>query len=141
MKVPSGGRTTSVSFNVTSLIDIVFLLVIFFLVASHVARTEAIEPINLPEATQFQDEDSSTPRRLVITIQADGTLDIAGRAAELVEVEQKIISGSEQSAGQFEVRIRADRDAAYSTIEPILLTCARFGVSRVGFAVTPRNEP
>ena len=79
MKIPSGGRTKSVSFNVTSLIDIVFLLVIFFLVASHVARTEAVEPVNLPEATQFDDEDDPTPRRLVVTIKADGALDIAGQ--------------------------------------------------------------
>lgn len=140
MKVPSGGRTTSVSFNVTSLIDIVFLLVIFFLVASHVARTEAVEPVNLPEATQFDDTDDPLPRRLVVTIQADGSLDIAGRPVELLEVEQKIVSGKEDSAGQFEVRIRSDRNAPYQRIEPILLACARFGVSRVGFAVTPRTE-
>ena len=140
MKVPSGGRTTSVSFNVTSLIDIVFLLVIFFLVTSHVARTEAVEPVNLPEATQFDDEDDPTPRRLVVTIKADGTLDIAGQPAELIEVEQRIVSGSEGSAGQFEVRIRSDRDAPYEKIEPILLACARFGVSKVGFAVTPKKE-
>ncbi|MHC4877034.1 MAG: ExbD/TolR family protein [Planctomycetota bacterium] len=140
MKVPSGGRTTSVSFNVTSLIDIVFLLVIFFLVASHVARTEAIEPIDLPEATQFEDEDDATPRRLVVTVQADGSLDVAGRPVELVEVEQRIISGNEDSAGQFEVRIRADRNADYQVIEPILISCARFGVSKVGFAVTPKTE-
>ncbi len=140
MKFPSGGRTTSVSFNVTSLIDIVFLLVIFFLVASHVARTEAVEPVNLPEATQFDDEDDPTPRRLVVTIKADGALDVAGQPAELIEVEQRIVSGNEDSAGQFEVRIRSDRDAPYEKIEPILLACARFGVSKVGFAVTPKNE-
>ena len=140
MKVPSGGRTTSVSFNVTSLIDIVFLLVIFFLVASHIARTEAVEPVNLPEATQFDDEDDPTPRRLVVTIKADGAFDIAGQPAELIEVEQRIVSGNEDSAGQFEVRIRSDRDAPYEKIEPILLACARFGVSRVGFAVTPKKE-
>ncbi len=140
MKVPSGARTTSVSFNVTSLIDIVFLLVIFFLVASHVARTEAVEPVNLPEATQFDDQEDPTPRRLVVTIKADGTLDIAGQPVELIEIEQRIVSGHEESAGQFEVRIRSDRDAPYEKIEPILLACARFGVSQVGFAVTPKIE-
>lgn len=140
MKVPGGGRTTSVGFNVTSLIDIVFLLVIFFLVASHIARTEAVEPVNLPEATQFDDEDDPTPRRLVVTVKADGALDIAGQPVEFVEVEQRIISGHEDSGGQFEVRIRSDRDAPYEKIEPILLTCARFGVSKVGFAVTPKAE-
>ncbi|MBI1314159.1 biopolymer transporter ExbD [bacterium] len=140
MKVPSGGRTTSVSFNVTSLIDIVFLLVIFFLVASHIARTEAVEPIKLPEATQFEDEEDATPRRLVVTVKADGSLDIAGQPAELVQVEQRIVSGNEDSGGRFEVRIRSDRDAPYQKIEPILLACARHGVSTVGFAVTPKIE-
>ena len=41
MRIPTRVRQLGVSLNLTPLIDIVFLLVIFFLVASHAARTES----------------------------------------------------------------------------------------------------
>lgn len=140
MKPPSMTRSRSVSFNVTSLIDIVFLLIIFFLVASHVARSEAVEPVNLPEAEEFAGEEEEVPRRIVITILADRTMHIAGREVQLPDVEQLVLSTSEHTRGDMEVRIRADRTATYSEVEPLLLACARFGVTRVGFAVTPKVE-
>ena len=70
MKVPVRPRQFGLSFNITPLIDIVFLLVIFFLIASHVARSESQEPVALPTATQKQDDVESLPDRLVVTITA-----------------------------------------------------------------------
>jgi len=140
MKPPTIARTRSVSFNVTSLIDIVFLLIIFFLVASHVARSEAVEPVDLPEAEEFAGEEEEIPRRVVVTVKPDGAMHVAGRKVELPKVEQLILSASQESSGRMEVRIRADRAATYSEVEPLLLACARLGVTRVGFAVTPERS-
>ncbi len=140
MRVPSVGRRTSVSFNVTSLIDIVFLLIIFFLVASHVARSDATEPVELPEAAEFQDTEDEAPRRLVVTVRADRSLSVAGKQVTLGDIEIMLqeVAGNEREL--FEVRIRSDRTATYAEVEPILLACARNGISRVGFAVTPRTS-
>lgn len=137
MRAPSSGGSQSVSFNVTSLIDIVFLLIIFFLVASHVARSEAVEPVDLPEAVKISNDADSTPNRLVITVMTDKSLHVGGRLVTEEELEQMIVSAAEQQTHgrPLEVRIRADRNANYEEVEPILLTCARCGVTRVGFAV------
>ncbi len=140
MKVSTMKHTRSVSFNVTSLIDIVFLLVIFFLVASHVARSDAVEPVELPEASQVQRDDEQTPQRLVVTVMSDRSLHVGGRAVTLPQLEQLILTSTEESKTPFEVRIRSDRNATYVDIEPILLACARLGVSQVGFAVLPKRE-
>lgn len=140
MKVPSFGRTRSVSFNVTSLIDIVFLLVIFFLVASHVARTEAVEPVDLPEASQFRDEADQSPNRVVITILEDGSKLVGGRKIEDAELEQLILSGSQESDRPFRVVIRPDESAKFQEMELILMACARFGVGNVEVAVTPEGD-
>lgn len=141
MKAPTVNRRQSVGFNVTSLIDIVFLLVIFFLVASHVARSDAVEPVELPEASQVQHDDEQTPQRLVVTVMFDRTLHVSGRAVSLAELEQLILTAKHESKTPFEVRIRSDRNATYAEVEPILLACARLGVNQVGFAVLPRREP
>lgn len=132
-------RTRSVSFNVTSLIDIVFLLIIFFLVASHVARSEAVEPVELPEVADPAGDESETPRRVVVTVMADRSMWVGGRQVLLPQVEQLILSASQEAGSDLEVRIRADHKATYNEIEPILLACAQFGVTRVGFAVLPES--
>tara|TARA_R110002072_G_scaffold13481_2_gene56819 strand:- start:10798 stop:11220 length:423 start_codon:yes stop_codon:yes gene_type:complete len=139
MKPPSMTRSRSVSFNVTSLIDIVFLLIIFFLVASHVARSEAVEPVELPEVTDPAGDDEESPLRIVITVMADRSMWIGSRRVLLPQVEQLILSAAQESLNQVEVRIRADHAATYLEIEPILLACAQFGVTRVGFAVLPKS--
>ena len=137
MKAPSMTRSRSVSFNVTSLIDIVFLLIIFFLVASHVARSEAVEPVDLPKISDPAGDEEESPLRIVVTVMADRSMWVGGRQVLLPQVEQLILSAAQESLNQVEVRIRADHAATYLEIEPILLACAQFGVTRVGFAVLP----
>jgi biopolymer transport protein ExbD len=140
MKPPSMTRSRSVSFNVTSLIDIVFLLIIFFLVASHVARSEAVEPVDLPEISDPAGDDEESPLRIVVTVMADRSMWVGGRQVLLPQVEQLILSAAQESLNQVEVRIRADQAATYQEIEPVLLACAQFGVTRVGFAVLPKSS-
>jgi len=136
MKVPVRPRQFGLSFNITPLIDIVFLLVIFFLIASHVARSESQEPVALPTATQKQDDVESLPDRLVVTITADHRLHVAGQVVMLKDIEAVLSRrGSSTQAGQFEVRIRGDKRVPYRVVEPIMLSCARAGITRVGYAV------
>ncbi|MCA9048548.1 MAG: biopolymer transporter ExbD, partial [Planctomycetaceae bacterium] len=40
VRIPSKVSRSELQFNITPLIDVVFLLIIFFLVASHFARSE-----------------------------------------------------------------------------------------------------
>ncbi|MBM4074764.1 MAG: biopolymer transporter ExbD, partial [Planctomycetes bacterium] len=45
MRLPSTQIQRGLTFNITPLIDVVFLLIIFFLVASHFIRNETLEPV------------------------------------------------------------------------------------------------
>ena len=48
MHIPSYARSKEVGFNMTPMIDVVFLLIIFFLVSSHLAKQESQMEIDLP---------------------------------------------------------------------------------------------
>ncbi|MEX0701139.1 MAG: biopolymer transporter ExbD [Planctomycetales bacterium] len=139
MKVPSRERGHGLAFNITPLIDIVFLLIIFFLAASHFARSETAEAVELPQATQGIDDEEPNVRRLIVTVTADQRLLVQGRDAPLAEVERLLIAGRQEAPGPFEVRIRTDRTVPYHVIEPILLACARHGIADVKFAVVPEG--
>lgn len=133
MRVPLESSRRGIPFNITPLIDIVFLLVIFFLVASHFARSEPMEEVRLPDASQTAEDE--VPRRLTITIHENGTYFVQGRAVTLGEVEQMITEGAGTAPETYAVRVRGDKAARYELVQPIMLACARARVTTFGFKV------
>jgi len=135
MRVPSRLREHGLRFDITPLIDVVFQLIIFFLVATRLVRNESLEDVELPVATQ-QDREDETARRLVVTVTDDSKLHVGAQVVPLQEVEQLILAGKLKSkGGDYEVRIRTDRSVPYGDIEPLLLACAKAGVTNVKWAV------
>jgi biopolymer transport protein ExbD len=135
MKIPTRTQDRGFAFNITPLIDVVFLLIIFFLVASHFIRNESVERIELPLASQGKDDEDS-PSRLVVTVMPDGQMMHGMNPIVDEDFEQLLrFLVLKHGAEATEVRIRADRSVVYSKVEPLLLTAARQGVTRVRFSV------
>ena len=132
MKVPTR-RRTAVRFSMTPLIDVTFLLCIFFLAATQLSRVDATERVDLPEAGQARDADDPATNRVTVTVAADGTLRVAGvvRAGPFVAA----LIGDAAASPDPAVRLRCDRAAPFAAVEPLLTACAAAGVADVGFAV------
>ena len=138
MRIPIRARRLGVALNLTPLIDIVFLLVIFFLVASHAARTESTEPVELPLASEGDDGQAEGPRRLVVTVTADQVLHVGGRIVTLDQVADLLAEAeTEKQDAAYEVRIRGDRRVPFHVVEPLMIACAQAGITRIGYAVLP----
>jgi len=139
MRAPSHLSRGAVGFNMTPMIDVVFLLIIFFLVSSHLARQEVQLELDLPEAGTGQRADDDSTRRVIVNVlpepRAEGQLMVGGRLMQSDELKQVIGFESRQADGSLEVRIRTDRRVPYRLVEPIMLACAEAGVWRVTFAV------
>ena len=119
----------------TPMIDVVFLLIIFFLVSSHLARQESQMDMKLPTATSGQDDvDLETPR-LTINVKADGSMWLAGRPIKTSQLQPKFAAARKKEGEFIEVRIRSSRNATYSTVEPIMLACTGAKIWKVTFAV------
>ena len=128
----------ALQFNVTPLIDIVFLLIIFFLVASHFVRTENATAVELPSASTSASEDDLA-HRLTITILSDGTWSLAGESTDKETVLQRIAelkSAASAESRMPEVRIRADKSGRYQPIKEILKYCAEHNIQAFQFAVS-----
>ena len=138
MRIPTRAHGKGVTFNITPLIDVVFLLVIFFLVASHFARNEPSESVDLPLASQTAEEQDA--RRLTITLRSDGRMFVANEECTLADVEQMIADGAAINPETFAVRIRGDRQTEYRFVEPILLACPKHRITKFGFHVLPKSE-
>ena len=139
MKQPARfSKRQSLQFSITPLIDIVFLLIIFFLVASHFVRNDSSEPVDLPHASDAaSDEDPA--HRLTVTILADGSLSVGGQRLPARAVLQQIanLSAAAEAAGlPPELRIRADRNGRFGMIRPLIEQCARHNIHSVQLAVS-----
>jgi len=140
VKIPSyvGGR--GVDFNMTPMIDVVFLLIIFFLVSSHLAKQEVQMQLPLPDARSgTQAEDSQLPR-LVVNISAGGQIRMAGRPLTLEQFQERLVKRREKYGQDLEVRIRSDRSVPYRNINPVMRRCAETGIWNVTFAVYRPGE-
>ncbi len=134
MRIPSQVSRASLRFNITPLIDVVFLLIIFFLVASHLARNSPQAEVNLPDAQRVQAE-APAENLVTVTIDSDGRLFLGTQPITVDELDVRLQTLAEEQAAVPEVRLRGDRDCEFRFIEPILLRCARLGITNVKFAV------
>lgn len=120
------------------MIDVVFLLIIFFLVSSQLARQESQLPLPLPEAVSGQETNPQT-ERVVVNVLADGRMMLAGREVDATELEQRLVFEKNNRAGELEVRIRGDRSVPFQAVQPILLSVSKSGISNVTFSVVKRK--
>lgn len=119
----------------TPMIDIVFLLIIFFLVSSHLAKQESTLELQLPVASTGADDlDQQTPR-ITINVKADGTLWLAGRPIGAEQLADNFQLARKKEGDDLEVRIRGSRTAPYSSVEPIMLACTKAQIWNVTYAV------
>ena len=134
MRVPVRRRRAVLGFNLTAMIDVVFNLIVFFLVASHFSHVQSDIPVALPRASQGSSGDEN-PDRLTITVTGEGRWSVAGRPVALADIETMIKEGADRAPGIFSVHIRGDRSARYEFIEPLLLASAQAHVTSVRFNV------
>ncbi len=138
MRLPRLGSQRSVEFNVTPLIDVVFLLLIFFLVSSHLAQQEIQVELTLPSASSSREEEPLPAPRVTINVLANGQLMLGSKQMLPEEIGRRLQVERQETSGDLEVRIRADHKTAYQHIRPLLLSCAEAKIWNVTFAVTEK---
>ncbi|MGE3108076.1 MAG: ExbD/TolR family protein [Phycisphaerales bacterium] len=113
--------------DLTPVIDMVFLLLIFFLAATTFQQTEREMQIALPQASASGPL-SAALREIVINIDANGRTIVGGKALSADELTGMVRSAVVANPGQ-KVSIRGDRAAAYEHVARTLDICKGAGVS------------
>ena len=103
----------------TPLIDVVFLLIIFFLVSSQLARQEANIELELPEASTGSASPEVESRRITINVRGDGSMSIGGVDIPVDKISSRLQDAVNLKGEDVEVRIRASRDLPYSEAEKL----------------------
>ena len=135
MRVPTRKVSGEVGFNMTPMIDVVFQLIIFFLLSSHLAKQEKEVPLPLPAAASGKQEAADNRPRLTVNVLADGSLLVANRAIRGEDLVPLLRERRAAHGEELEVRIRGDRGVQYGKVEPVLLACVKAGIWNVAYVV------
>jgi len=145
MHVTKRFHAEELDLNITPMIDVVFLLLIFFLVVSEIASQDHIEDLQLPLANEAKEE-QTLPNRLVISVSRKNGQDriwIAGRIRTIDEVErylsvEKRFRGAGKGQTRQPVLIQADRHAKWQTVQDIMEKASKLKFWRLSFSVKLR---
>ncbi len=117
----------------TSLLDVVFLLLIFFLVATNFTRQELDHNVVLPDS-EAGVKASQVPSRMVINIREEGTLVVNGKIMAEVELRGAVGDFVSVHPGRPAV-IRADAKVPYRSVMKVFGICRAAGVKNVDLPV------
>ena len=123
--------------NLTPMIDVVFLLLIFFLAATTFASEEVELDLRLPQAKSGKA--GSGEQQLVVNVFADGKLTVDGREVTLAALQQKLQAAVQRNAEQA-VLVRGDQESRFGTGLAVLDVCRLAKVKKVDFAALPQKQ-
>ncbi|MGL4944386.1 MAG: ExbD/TolR family protein [Thermoguttaceae bacterium] len=133
---PHAIRPHPPQFNITPLIDVVFLLIIFFLVSSHLVQQDVSIELDLPAAETGRPSEFVADRTMVVSVSSAEHFYLGKTPTTLAELEDELLRGSQRLGRPVAVRLRLARNVPYETLESLLVVCTRCGVSDIAFAVT-----
>ena len=105
----------------TSMLDVIFLLLCFFVTVSVFSQWENEISIQLPSATTAQEPDR-LPGEIVVNLAKDGKVSVNGRALALDDLKARLARIAKFYPGQ-PVIIRADKEVRYESLVGLIDAC------------------
>ena len=113
MKIPTGpeGEESVDLINLTPLLDIVFNLIIFFMVTTQFQEDERDLKIKLPESENAESA-QQTPRTLLVNVRQDGRFSVGDKVLDRDEL-KRALARAKTDDPQQKVLMRVDKDTPF----------------------------
>lgn len=124
------------SLNMTPMIDIVFLLIIFFMVGTRFSELNDEEkqlPINVPEVSDGTAL-TAAPRVKTVHVFADGGIQFEKADVNLKQLEEQLRTLKAEYAKQAIV-VRGDASSKHQSVVGVLDACRRAGIDNISLSV------
>jgi biopolymer transport protein ExbD len=133
---------TEVSIELTPLIDVVFLLLIFFMVSTTFIRETQLD-LNLPEATG--DLQQPEDQNIVVTIAEDGTYAVNDQAlvnSQLGTLMRALQQQMAENDAPKQLIITADANATHQAVVRAMDAAGQVGLTSLSITTqAPKEEP
>lgn len=122
--------------NLTSMMDVVFLLLIFFLTATEFSKEEAEERDISLQVPQVVDGGalSAGPEKRVINVYRDGRVALDQEDVTMEELTQRLASAHRQY-NELGVVVRGDGEGRFQRVAEVLNACKQAGIGELAISV------
>lgn len=138
-----------IKMDMTPMIDVVFNLIIFFMLVTQMVTIERAE-LELPRANKAREEQATDSKQLVINVHRkpeDGKwIEVAGRKytwaefSDLLQTEANDAKPSSDDPSERQVLVRGDIDTPYRMIQRVMLECAKKKIYKLSFAAKIQSD-
>lgn len=127
--------------NLTSMIDVLFLLIIFFMVGTKFIESERQIELKLPQVSSKQAL-SSAPEKKIVNVYRDGAITLDGKQVTLTELSQRLatLHGQYRALG---VLVRGDGTTQLQRVVDVFAVCKQVGIVdlSVGVETAGKDSP
>jgi len=123
--------------NLTPMIDIVFLLIIFFMVGTQFTDPERKIPLEVPSVSE--PTLSSAPEKKVVIVYRDGQVELDHEPVTLEELTTRLAAARSQYR-DLGVLVRGDGRGTHQSVVSVLAACKRAGISKLGVSVRVSDD-
>ena len=123
--------------NLTPMIDVVFLLIIFFMVGTKFTELERNVAVKVPQVNDLGAL-SPAPSRRTINVHQDGRITLDRQSVTLDQL-RSILAAAHHEYNQLGVVVRGDADSPFQTVASVLSACRQAGVADMGISVRLAN--
>jgi biopolymer transport protein ExbD len=113
--------------NLAPIVDIVFLLLTFFLLNANLQKTHELT-VDLPASESGQAKEKS-PDEMAISLDAAGKIYFAGKEISRAALESKLLQL--RNAGKINCKLAADQKTPYASVVDILGLLQKYKVQRI----------
>ena len=119
-----------IEIQMTSMMDCIFLMLIFFLVSSQLKKVEKELPIELPRANTTRDV-KSTPDLITVSVNAKGELFVNSKPVGDAGLKNALANAAKENPDR-RIRINGDVFAPFRSIVQVLDACQQEKLTVVG---------
>lgn len=121
MNFRRNSRSRAAAVQMSSLMDVIFLLLCFFVTTSVFSQWETEISITLPTAKSAT-VPGRMPGEIILNLAKDGTVSVNGQTLTLADVTERLTRIAKLYPGQ-PVVIRADKETAYDSLVGVIDAC------------------
>lgn len=125
--------------NLTPMIDVVFLLIIFFMVATKFSELERKIRLQVPAVAGARAL-TPAPAKRIVNVYRDGQTTLDRQPVTLAQLKRRLARARSQYQ-DLGVLVRGDADVRYQYVANVLDACKQAGVSELGISVRIAQSP
>ena len=138
MNFRRNSRSRAASVQMASLMDVIFLLLCFFVTSSVFSQWETEISIALPTA-KSSTVPGRMPGEIILNVAADGNVTVNGQKLSLAEVTERLARIAKLYPGQ-PVVIRADKTTKYEALVSVIDACRTADVWNFSLATKDEED-